>query len=977
MNNKLKGIGKSTLRTLAISAFVIIFFVGVILFYYNMVYTKERDLMIKNIETSAVQSATDFNIYISTSLDAIKMTAYTLDGMLADGKSSNEMHDYLVEQSDVIKNTIFENSTGMYAYVNGVYLDGSDWVPPDDYVPTERPWFKDAINANGEVAVVDPYVDALTGDVMITLAKSLSDGKSVVAFDMSLEKIQSITEEAVSSELADIEFIVDSSGSVMAHSDKSEVNRNYSEETGTLGAEIFRKIGSVNENYFEIDHAPSRYIVYTTKIYNDWICVSVKDATSVFASITAIFLVTIVVVIAIVVIVAGISVNSAKRSIIAERLSKQLSSTADIYISLHEIDFVSDTFIEVINTKSEASKMIGETRNNCQQMIRTIMAQFSDESTRDRILDFVDFSKLDERLKDRSTITTEFLSADGKWRKARYIVSGRLADGRVSNAMYLIEDIDGEKRDRDKMQDTAKLLSFQLGSLANIYTSVHDVDIQNDSFTIIKMNDSVVQTAIGNDVHNAQQVIRDAMTKLTDESCRKEVMEFIEFSNVEKNVAETGTATVEFINSRGKWCRGRFIVAERTKDGGLAHVIWAVENIDAERRARDALAETAKELNIRISSIADIFLTAHEFDLETDKFVELKSDSSLVNEIMTESHDNARDTFHRIMDSVTDDSYRERVLAFTNMNTLEKRLRSRNTIALEYLNKEKKWRRGRFVASRRNENGRVTHVMWLTEDIDAEKQQRDKLRNMSERAVAASEAKSTFLSTLSREVMSPINAVLETNEIIRRDSRDGHILECSDKIRRDGYELLGMLNDILDYSAIEAGKLEIVPADYAPMTVIDDLVNMIKPKAEEKGLRFETNIRGTIPETLHGDSGRIRQITANLLSNAVKYTDKGTVTLTVGCEPAADDPDSVLLKVSVMDTGIGMKPHQLQRWLSGSVHGSWGTNVGIQITQKLLNMMDSELEAESVYELGSKFSFELKQAIAGKPSDKADKETNV
>ena len=234
MNNKLKGIGKSTLRTLAISAFVIIFFVGVILFYYNMVYTKERDLMIKNIETSAVQSATDFNIYISTSLDAIKMTAYTLDGMLADGKSSNEMHDYLVEQSDVIKNTIFENSTGMYAYVNGVYLDGSDWVPPDDYVPTERPWFKDAINANGEVAVVDPYVDALTGDVMITLAKSLSDGKSVVAFDMSLEKIQSITEEAVSSELADIEFIIDSSGSVMAHSDKSEVNRNYSEETGPL-----------------------------------------------------------------------------------------------------------------------------------------------------------------------------------------------------------------------------------------------------------------------------------------------------------------------------------------------------------------------------------------------------------------------------------------------------------------------------------------------------------------------------------------------------------------------------------------------------------------------------------------------------------------------------------------------------------------------------------------------------------------------
>ena len=976
MNNKLKGLGRSTLRTLAISVIVIIFFVGVILFYYNMVYTREREIIIKNGETSAMQTVSEFNDYLSTSLDAIKMTAYTLDGMLIDDKSSDEILDYLVEQSNVIKNSIFENSTGMYAYIDGVYLDSSGWEPPDDYIPTERPWFKDAIDAIGEVAVVDPYIDAQTGDVMITLAKVLGDGKSVVAFDMTLEKIQSITEEAVKSDQADIEFIIDKNGSVIAHSDKSELNKNYGSETGTLGAAIFEALGSAKDNYFEISHAPSHYIVYTARIQNDWICVSVKDTTSVFASITVILLITIVITIVMVATVAGISVNSARRSIIAERLSKQLSSTADIYISLHEIDFINDSFVEVMNNKSEASRMIGETRNNCQQMIRAIMTKFSDESTRDSILDFVDFTKLDERLKDRNTITTEFLSADGKWRKARYIVSGRLADGRISNAMYLIEDIDAEKRDRDMMQDTAKLLTAQLGCLANIYTSVHDVDIPHDSFTIIKMNDSVVQTAIGNDVQHAQQVIRDAMTKLTDPSCLNEVMEFIEFANIEKNVAETGTATIEFINSRGKWCRGRFIVAERTEDGELSHVMWAVENIDSEKRTRDALAETAKELNYRISSIADIYLTAHEIDLTTDKFIELKSNSSLVKDIMSETHDHAREMLHKIMESVTDESYRDRALVFTNLDTVSKRLHNRNTISFEFLNKDKQWRRGRFVASRRDERGRLTHVLWLSEDIDTEKQKRDKLIDMSERAVAASEAKSAFLSSISNGIRTPLNSVLATNEIIRRDSADEHILECSEKIRRDGGELLGMINDILDYSALESGKFELTDTEYDPSEMIGDLAVMIRQKADEKHLHFVTDIKGGLPETLRGDCLRIKQILTNLLTNAVKYTQKGSVTLSVRCENIPDEPGYVMLKAAVMDTGIGMKHEALERLISDEGSGA-GNGIGIGITKKLLKMMDSGLEIESVYELGSKFSFELKQAVADAAAGSAEKETNA
>ena len=826
-------------------------------------------------------------------------------------------------------------------------------------------WYKNFVDKN-EKYIINVDVDEMSQNqwtAFVDVRIEDTDGTllGVCSVGLRMSQIQSIFSEAQDEFNVKIN-LVDKNGLVQVDTDAVNIEKAYLDIPVLDSEEV-----SENEEYIGRLAGHNSFSVVKYIEILDWYLVVKNDSSGINEQFTGTIALNIIMCVIILAAVLSIIVmvyrRSEKKDKIAERLGKQLSSTADIYISLHEIDFVTDTFIEVMNNRSEASQMIGDTKNNCQETILGIMTEISDTSTRESILDFVDFSKLDERLKDRNTITSEFKSADGKWRRARYIVSGRLPDGRVSNAMYLIEDIDAEKRDRENMYDTAKLLSTQLGCVANIYTSVHDVDIINDSFTIIKMNDSVVQTAIGNDVHNAHLVLREAMKKLTDESCLKEVLEFTDFANVKKNLAEADTATVEFINSRGRWCRGRFIVAERTESGELSHIIWAVENIDTEKRVRDKLAETARELNYRISSIADIYLTAHEFDLETDKFIEMKSDSRLVNEIMTESHDHARDTFRMIMESVTDESCLDRVLTFIDMDTLEKRLRGRNTIETEYLNKEKKWRRGRFVASRRDNCGRLTHVMWLTEDIDAEKQQRDKLVDMSERAVAANEAKSTFLSTLSKEIMTPIQALIDTNEVISRDSRDGHILECSEKIRRDGNELLGMINNILDYSAAEAGKLEINLSDYAPKTVINELTDMIKPEADEKDLSFVTDIKNTLPDILCGDGVRIKQIMAGLLANAVKYTDKGMVTLSVGCEPISDEPDSVLLKVCIMDTGKGMRPEQFERWLSGTSEQFDRTTVGIRVTQKLLRLMDSELEAESVYELGTKFSFEIKQTL--------------
>jgi len=441
MNKKIGKDKTVKIKNAVIAVLVIAVLVCIVLALYKTIYDEKRNNIIKDGQMTALQSAEEFNKYLDTSIDAIELSAYNIDNML-DTSTNEEILDYLVGQTTAITNTVFENTSGLYGYINGEFLDGILWVPDDDFVPTERPWYTKAIANNGEITMVEPYLDAQTGEVLMAISKMLKDGKSVVSMDITLDVIQQITEGAVDSDGTDIEFIVDNRGMVIAHSDIGEVGKNYSEEADSLGATVMALLNDSDEDYYEFHYNNSHYIAYSARIQKDWHCVFVKDATSVFAPLKIILAIAVVSILVIIVSISVIMMRSGARQLTAQRLSNQLSSTADIYISLHEINFVTDTFTEVRNNKEEASMMIGEVRNNCQQMIRTIMSRFSDDTTRESILDFVDFDKLNDRLKDVRTVTSEFLSADKKWRRARYIVSDRKADGTVARAMFLVEDIE-------------------------------------------------------------------------------------------------------------------------------------------------------------------------------------------------------------------------------------------------------------------------------------------------------------------------------------------------------------------------------------------------------------------------------------------------------------------------------------------------------------------------------------------------------
>lgn len=234
-------------------------------------------------------------------------------------------------------------------------------------------------------------------------------------------------------------------------------------------------------------------------------------------------------------------------------------------------------------------------------------------------------------------------------------------------------------------------------------------------------------------------------------------------------------------------------------------------------------------------------------------------------------------------------------------------------------------------------------------------------------AIMANEAKGKFLAKMSHEIRTPINAVLGMNEMILRETKEINTREYALDIMNAGKSLLSLINDILDISKIESGKVEIIPVDYDVSSMINDTVNMISHKAKTKELEVWLDVDEELPSRLLGDDVRIRQVMINILNNAVKYTNEGGVTLSVRGKKYND---KFILKVAIKDTGVGIKEEDIpklyeefRRIDEKNNRNVEGTGLGMSITVQLLSLMGSHLDVSSKYGEGSCFFFELEQGI--------------
>ena len=242
---------------------------------------------------------------------------------------------------------------------------------------------------------------------------------------------------------------------------------------------------------------------------------------------------------------------------------------------------------------------------------------------------------------------------------------------------------------------------------------------------------------------------------------------------------------------------------------------------------------------------------------------------------------------------------------------------------------------------------------------------------MREKAENANRAKSDFLANMSHEIRTPMNAVVGMSELLIEESRGRKMYDYACNIKSAALNLLSIINDILDLSKVEAGKMDLVEENYYLQILIQDTVNLVKIAAAQKGLQMKLDLMEDIPYVLYGDEGRIRQILINVLNNAIKFTKNGYVSMKVYGDYI--DEEHIRLSFEIQDTGIGIRQEDLQTIFEvfqqldmSKNRKTEGTGLGLAITKRLVQLMHGDISVESEYGKGTKFIIQITQKVADK-----------
>lgn len=255
---------------------VLLVLIAIVVFMLFSYEKSERNSKLFDSENYINNIAKTLNSTIQQNIDVLTVTAELADFMVIKKYPSDKLHELLVTESSIYEKKINEDFNGIFGIFNGVYLDGSNWVPPADWVIEDRPWFIDAKNAYGETVLGEPYIDLQTGEVIVTVSKELSDKKSVIALDVKLNKILDILQSDFDDHSIDYGIILNKEGVVVANSKASNQGKNLMSDNATSTEKTLAQIAlNSNNNYVEIELDGDKYFVFTAKTMNNWTVINV------------------------------------------------------------------------------------------------------------------------------------------------------------------------------------------------------------------------------------------------------------------------------------------------------------------------------------------------------------------------------------------------------------------------------------------------------------------------------------------------------------------------------------------------------------------------------------------------------------------------------------------------------------------------------------------------------------------------------
>ncbi len=404
------------------------------------------------------------------------------------------------------------------------------------------------------------------------------------------------------------------------------------------------------------------------------------------------------------------------------------------------------------------------------------------------------------------------------------------------------------------------------------------------------------------------------------------------------------------------WVRVVGKVVERDDSGGPLRAVIAVRNVDDIKQAEQALGERERQLNSVLGHLPGLAYRA----LADDRWSALFA-SKGVEELTgypAEEFTSHRLNYGEIMLPEDRPATREAVLTALRERKMyedEHRVRHKDG-SVRWI-----WARGHGVFA---PDGSLRFIEGLNLDVTRQKRAEEELRFAKEAAESANRAKDEFLANVSHEIRTPMNAILGMTELALETSLTEHQRQYLATVKAAADNLLSLINDLLDFAKIEAGRLELDPADFSLGSVLGSTLRALAVRAHKKGLELVCQQRPGVPDALVGDAGRLRQVLINLVGNAIKFTGRGEVSVLVENTGEQLPEGELCLRFAVTDTGIGIPPDKQAKIFrafeqedTSTTRKYGGTGLGLSIAARLVGLLGGSIEVESEPGRGSTFSF--------------------
>lgn len=389
--------------------------------------------------------------YLKMPIDAVAFSGVTINRMLGEGKSHEEVGKYLIEETAIYASIIRENNTGVYGFYKGRYLDGSGWTPPADYKPKERPWYTAAVQGKGAVVLVKPFLNLQTNTMMTSVSQLLRDGESVVSMDIFLDSVQHMVEEMAAGSIVQEACVVDRDGIIVAHSDVTLVGKDLNDIGTTLQQEQLQRIKADGNRHFEINNFEGKYTVFIEPINENWSSVYVLNEDRLNKPLVIIYLASGFFLLFVMGISFLVVMHMSRKYAEAEHLNQEIQAVANIYVAMVHINLRDDT-ITCIQSNPDIDALLEGNFNDFSKRAIAMAEKMSADQSRDMLKQFMNPETLEERLRDTRYITQEFMDDKERWIRLRFIVINREADGSLHHVLLAFESIDEDRKRQEKLR---------------------------------------------------------------------------------------------------------------------------------------------------------------------------------------------------------------------------------------------------------------------------------------------------------------------------------------------------------------------------------------------------------------------------------------------------------------------------------------------------------------------------------------------